>query len=79
MLMPGVAPVEKEALGNIGKSPVMGISAAAPGIVTEFFNRRAFVVGNGLKTALVVFVDVVHGLIAFFVEGVNGKQTIAAA
>ena len=46
---------------------------------SEFLNRRAFVVGNGFKTALVVGVEVVHALIAFFVEGVNGKQTIAAA
>jgi len=76
---PGYAGTKKESFGNISKCPVGGVAASTPRVVTEFFNCHAFVVGNGFKTALIVRVDVVHGAIAFFVEGIYGKQTIAAA
>ena len=35
------------------------------------------IVGSGFKTALVVFVDVVHGCFASLIDYINGKQAIA--
>jgi len=34
------------------------------------------IVGSGFKTALVVFVDVVHGCFASLIDYINGKQAI---
>jgi len=37
------------------------------------------IVGNGFKTALVVFVDVIHGSFTILIDYKNGKKAIATA
>ena len=58
VLVAGIAPVEKESSGHVGKTPVGRVAAAAPGIESQGFQFSTCTVGNYIVIALGFGVDI---------------------